>query len=163
MRRTRWLTSSDPPLGADAQPDAGQQAKAKAWQQTQRERLADHEGDLLGFIDISADHQHVAVFGVRRAIARIVWCSRRSRSILMTSALCADASTRQIRWRALEVAGDAATVGAEYRRELHAAGILPQALFNGLEPPFCRQVGDPVHLRGDYAVGAHRQIVVDLQ
>jgi len=51
------------------------QAKAKAWQQTQRERLADHEAISLAIIDISADHQPRAVLRAR-AIARIVWCSR---------------------------------------------------------------------------------------
>jgi hypothetical protein len=62
----------------------------------------------------------------------------------------------------LHISGHPAAVGGEDRRELHTAGILPQALFGRLQPRFRRKAGYSVQLRRYHAVGSRNQIAVNL-
>jgi hypothetical protein len=151
----------DPPLGAHAQPGAGQQAKAKARQQTEPERLTDDMGDLLGLVDIAPEHQHVAVsHAPRDRPDHLVDLAVLIRLDDLGALRCGvDA---QIGWQALKIAGDPVTVGGKYPRELYPSGILSQLLVNCFEPALGRQAGNAVQLHGDHAVGSRDQVVIDL-
>jgi hypothetical protein len=151
----------DPPLGAHAQPGAGQQAKKKGGQQTQQQRLADDMRDFPGFIDIPPNHQHVAVVHAPG--------DRTDDLVFPAVSIHPDdvgALRRgvdpQIGRQAVDIAGNSVTVGGKYRRELYTPRILPQPLLHRLEPPFGRQTGNHVQFRGDHPVGSDRQIVIDL-
>ena len=150
-------------LGAYAQPCAGQQAKAKGRQQTQRQRLTDDMGDFAGLIDISSEDEDVAISHAPR--------DRTDSLKFATFSVCPDdigalrgCVDPQMRWQAFQITGYPVTVGRKYRHDLYPPGILPQLLIDCLQPAFRRQAGNGIthagEARGFEQDGQRSQIAV---
>src|SRR6266404_597290 len=118
-------------------------------------------GDLPCLIDISPEHQHVAISHAPRDGADNLMLPAVSIRLDDAGGLRWTVDT-QIRWQAFDITGDPVTVGGKYRHELYPAGVLPQAFVHCLEPPFRRQAGKPRQFQGYHPVGSDRQIVIDL-
>ena len=109
-------------MGAHTQPGAGQEAETKARQQAQRQRLADHDGNLLGFIDVSSDDEDVTIIQALGDRTNNLVFPAAAIDPPDVGALCRRVDF-QPRRQAVDIAGNLLTIRAEDRCYLYASDI----------------------------------------
>ncbi len=119
----------DPTLRTKAEPRSRQQTKAKGRQQSKRQRLTDGVRDFPGLVDVSGDHQRIAIFKMPRRgpdfrIAGRIPIKRRHLHILHGSV------DPQSIGQAPDIAGNPASVGIEQAGKLNASGIFCQVILD---------------------------------
>ena len=95
-------------------------------------------GYAHGFIDTSSDHQYLAARKLPLNRANVLGLNARLADHRDLRALRHDGSLESGR-QALDIAGDAFTIGAKQTGELDAPRILLQMLFNRLQPSLLGQ------------------------
>ena len=142
---------------------AGQGGRDKSpGQQAQRQRLADHDGNLLGFIDVSSDDEDVTIIQALGDRTNNLVFPAAAIDPPDVGALCRRVDF-QPRRQAVDIAGNPAD--HPRRRPLlpvRLGHLGLQAFVDRLDPPFRRQDGDGVELRSYHAIRTCRQVVIGL-
>src|ERR1700676_209684 len=150
-----YVDLNDTPPDTRAQRHTDRKAKKHSGNQAKRQCLTNDARDLPDFIDISPDHQHVAVGQTSHDQADGLFLPTPFVRPVDHGTLYRIIGLR-IGCQTFQVTRDPAAVRAKPSCELNTVRILPQMLIDRLEPPLGRQFRKNADLRGDHTVGSLR-------
>ncbi|MFZ5714198.1 MAG: hypothetical protein ACOY3N_15385 [Bradyrhizobium sp.] len=123
--------------------------------------MPDHARYLACLVNVPCYHQNVAVIEAPADDPHDGASARRRLQRIEPRALHRPVKGEPA-WHAIDVAGKARAGGTEQPDIVHMPGVLLEMIGDRADAATVRQIAHEVDLRGDHAVGARDQVVVEL-